>query len=92
MINQGLIDEVEELRAKGYSPELSSMQSIGYRHANNLLSGQWDQATMMEHLIRDTRRYAKRQMTWFGKNERLNWFDRNEQKQVVAQIERKLSI
>lgn len=86
MIEKGLIEEVEKLRAMGYSAELPSMQSIGYRHANNLLSGLWDQKTMQEHLIRDTRRYAKRQMTWFGKNNDLHWFDRKDKKLIVEQI------
>ena len=92
MIEQGFIDEVKGLLAKGYSSELSSMQSIGYRHANNFLSGQWDQETMMTHLIRDTRRYAKRQMTWFGKNRDLNWFDREEQGGIIEEIEKNLSL
>ena len=92
MIEQGFIDEVKGLLAKGYSSELSSMQSIGYRHVNNFLSGQWDQETMMTHLIRDTRRYAKRQMTWFGKNRDLNWFDREEQGGIIEEIEKNLSL
>ena len=41
MIKHGFIEEVEKLRAMGYSEELPSMQSIGYRHVNNLLSGEW---------------------------------------------------
>ena len=92
MIDQGLIEEVEKLRAMGYSPDLPSMQSIGYRHVNNLLSGQWDRETMMEHLIRDTRRYAKRQMTWFTKSRTLNWFDRRETELVIEKIESNLSL
>ncbi len=86
MIKHGLIEEVEQLRAMGYSEELPSMQSIGYRHVNNLLSGRWNRETMFEHLLRDTRRYAKRQMTWFGKNKNLRWFDRKEKGLVVEKI------
>ena len=92
MIDQGLIEEVIKLRAMGYSPELPSMQSIGYRHANNLLSGQWDRETMMKHLIRDTRRYAKRQMTWFTKSRTLNWFNRREKELVIERIASCLSL
>ena len=86
MIDRGLIEEVVKLRTMGYSAELPSMQSIGYRHVNNLLSGEWDRKTMLEYLIRDTRRYAKRQMTWFGKNKALNWFDRKNKEVVVEKI------
>ncbi len=86
MIKHGLIEEVEQLRAMGYSEELPSMQSIGYRHVNNLLSGRWNRETMFEHLLRDTKRYAKRQMTWFGKNKNLRWFDRKEKGLVVEKI------
>jgi tRNA dimethylallyltransferase len=91
MIDRGLIEEVEKLRTMGYSAELQSMQSIGYRHVNNLLSGEWDRKTMLEYLIRDTRRYAKRQMTWFKKNKDLNWFDRKKKKLVIEKIANTLS-
>ena len=86
MLEQGLIEEVEGLRTMGYAPELPSMQSIGYRHVNNLLSGEWNQAEMLEYLIRDTRRYAKRQMTWFRKHQDLNWFARDDEEQITAQV------
>ncbi len=86
MLEQGLVEEVEGLRTMGYSPELPSMQSIGYKHVNNLLSGEWNQAEMLEHLVRDTRRYAKRQMTWFRKNQDLNWFARDDEERVAEQV------
>lgn len=90
MIKHGFIEEVEKLRAMGYSEELPSMQSIGYRHVNNLLSGKWDRRTMFEYLLRDTRRYAKRQMTWFGKNKNLRWFDIKQKELVVEKISNSL--
>ncbi|XCN72910.1 MAG: tRNA (adenosine(37)-N6)-dimethylallyltransferase MiaA [Candidatus Electrothrix aestuarii] len=85
MLEQGLIAEVERLRSMGYAPELPSMRSIGYKHVNNLLSGEWTQEEMLEYLIRDTRRYAKRQMTWFRKNQDLNWFARDDYERIVEQ-------
>lgn len=90
MIKHGFIEEVEKLRAMRYSEELPSMQSIGYRHVNNLLSGEWDRRTMFEYLLRDTRRYAKRQMTWFGKNKNLRWFDIKQKELVVEKISNSL--
>ncbi len=75
MMEKGLVAEVEALRKKGYDPLLKSMQSIGYRHVNNLLDGTWNQAETVEYLVRDTRRYAKRQLTWFSRHPGLIWHD-----------------
>lgn len=85
MRESGLIEEVERLRQLGYGPELPSMQAIGYRHVNRLLSGEWTQAEMLEQLILDTSRYAKRQMTWFAANKELRWFQRDEQELLAAE-------
>ncbi|MCI5219666.1 MAG: hypothetical protein D3914_10895, partial [Candidatus Electrothrix sp. LOE2] len=52
---------------------------------NKLLSGKWNQNEMLEYLVRDTRRYAKRQMTWFRKNQELNRFARNDYERIAAQ-------
>ena len=80
MLEQGLIEEVERLLSMGYAPYLPSMQSIGYKHVNKLLSGEWNRDEMLEYLIRDTRRYAKRQMTWFRKHQDLHWFARDDER------------
>ncbi len=85
MLEQGLIEEVEQLRRMGYSPDLPSMYSIGYKHVNNLLSGNWNALEMLEYLVRDTRRYAKRQMTWFRRNTELHWFARDEYERIAAE-------
>ncbi len=77
MIESGLEQEVLQLRKRGYKRELSTMQSIGYRHMNAHIDGEWDKETTTEILIRDTRRYAKRQMTWFGKHKQLRWYDKD---------------
>jgi tRNA dimethylallyltransferase len=87
-----LIEEVERLRQTGYGPELPSMQAIGYRHANRLLSGVWTQAEMLEQLILDTRHYAKRQMTWFSANKALRWFQRDAYELMAGEIAQQLSL
>jgi tRNA dimethylallyltransferase len=92
MLASGLIEEVERLRQAGYGPELSSMQAIGYRHANQLLSGAWTRAEMLEQLILDTRHYAKRQMTWFSANKELRWFQRDEYELMAGEIAQQLSL
>ncbi len=65
MMADGLIQETERLMKKGYGPDLKSMSAIGYRHILKYLQGEWSREKATETLKRDTRRYAKRQMTWF---------------------------
>ena len=65
MIDCGLVEETKRLMKKGYGPHLKSMTAIGYRHILKYLQGEWSLEKAMETLKRDTRRYAKRQTTWF---------------------------
>lgn len=74
MVEEGLLGEVEKLLAMGYDPELKAMQSIGYRHMLQYIQGQWGWDEALNLLARDTRRYAKRQMTWFGNDPQIRWF------------------
>jgi tRNA dimethylallyltransferase len=89
MLEAGLLAEVEGLRQRGYGADLPSMQAIGYRHVNTFLAGGWSKAEMMERLILDTRRYAKRQMTWFRAIKTLSWFQRHEEERLFAAIHTK---
>lgn len=66
MMKEGLMEETERLLAAGFDPDLKPMKAIGYRHAVGVLSGTMTPAEALEGLRRDTRRYAKRQVTWFG--------------------------
>lgn len=75
MIQAGLLDEVRCLREAGYSSALKSMQSIGYRHMCDFLDGHMDWPETIRTLKRDTRRYAKRQMTWFKADREIGWVD-----------------
>lgn len=86
MLNSGLEQEVSGLLARGYSSQLKSMQAIGYRHMNNYLQGIWDMPETERLLARDTRRYAKRQYTWFATNPDLKWFDVQDQEVVLERI------
>jgi tRNA dimethylallyltransferase len=74
MLQRGFLAEVAGLLRKGYGPELHAMKSLGYRHLARVLTGEWDLNQAVEVLKRDTRRYAKRQMTWLAKEPDLNWF------------------
>jgi tRNA dimethylallyltransferase len=73
MMAQGLLSEVQGLVQKGYDLNLKSMQSIGYRHMGWVLSRNLDLDKAVSLLKRDTRRYAKRQFTWFKKEPGIVW-------------------
>ena len=65
MMGCGLVEETQRLMEMGYGPHHKSMTAIGYRHTIKYLQGEWSFRKATETLKRDTRRYAKRQMTWF---------------------------
>ena len=73
MISAGFVDEVRNLLSRGYSGDLKSMQSIGYRHMIDHIEGRlsWEECTRT--LKRDHRRYAKRQLTWFNADPEIIW-------------------
>jgi tRNA dimethylallyltransferase len=75
MVRQGLLREVEGLMAKGYTPDLPSMRSLGYRHMTRVLEGDLGLSEAVRLFKRDTRRYAKRQFTWFRNQETVQWWD-----------------
>ncbi|MEW6184661.1 MAG: tRNA (adenosine(37)-N6)-dimethylallyltransferase MiaA [Thermodesulfobacteriota bacterium] len=74
MMAAGFLGEVRGLLEKGFSPQLKSMQSLGYRHLVEVLKGERELSAAVELIKRDTRRYAKRQMTWLRKEDNLHWF------------------
>ncbi|HBQ86744.1 MAG TPA: tRNA (adenosine(37)-N6)-dimethylallyltransferase MiaA [Syntrophomonas sp.] len=78
MITQGLIDEVRELRSQGYAPELNSMQALGYKQVYCYLEGMLTYREMVQEIKKETRRYAKRQLTWFRKDSRITWINPQE--------------
>lgn len=73
MFKQGFVDEVKTLRNMGYGKDLKSMQSIGYKQVNDYLDNiiSIDEAKYL--IKRDTKRYAKRQMTWLRKETGIRW-------------------
>lgn len=88
MLEQGLETEVRQLLELGYTRDLKSMGSIGYKHMVHYIEGEWDFEEMKTLLARDTRRYAKRQYTWFNKDEDIHWFDvKKEQSKIHTLIE-----
>lgn len=76
MLDEGLVKEVKGLREMGYAPELKPMQSIGYKEINQYLDGVIDLDKAVELIKRDTKRFAKRQMTWLRKDDEISWFEK----------------
>ncbi|MDA8227638.1 MAG: tRNA (adenosine(37)-N6)-dimethylallyltransferase MiaA [Desulfitobacterium hafniense] len=75
MVGMGLLQETLDLINQGYSPSLKPLQSIGYRHAVWHLIGKVTIDEMLRLLKRDTRHFAKRQLTWFHRDPRIIWYD-----------------
>jgi tRNA dimethylallyltransferase len=88
MISAGFVDEVRNLLARGYLRDLKSMQSIGYRHMIDYLEGRlsWEECTRT--LKRDHRRYAKRQLTWFGADPEIIWKEPGQMNAIKMIIEK----
>lgn len=75
MLHQGLLKETLDLLKDGYDRRLKPLQSIGYRHAIWVLTGKATSTEMLRIFRRDTRHFAKRQLTWFKRDPRIQWYD-----------------
>ena len=80
MIQKGLIQEVENLQRK-YNEFPTAMQGLGYKEVVDYLQGEYTQEEMIEKIKMESRRYAKRQLTWFRKNKENIWLDAFETKE-----------
>ncbi len=74
-LEAGLLEEVRRLCAAGYAPDSPAMKGITYRQLVGYLRGDYDFETAVALMIRDNRRYAKRQYTWFNADPRIRWID-----------------
>jgi len=87
MIKVGLVEEVEGLLNAGYSTGLTSMQGLGYKEMALYLTGEVSLPRAIELLKRNTRRFAKRQLTWFRRDERIRWLETGTQKKLQAAVQ-----
>ena len=78
MLENGLLDEVKKLLEMGYTKDMISMQGIGYKEMIKYLDGEYTYDEAVEIIKRDSRRYAKRQTTWFKRYQDAKWFDLDE--------------
>ena len=75
MLEQGLIDEVKHLLDMGYDKNLVSMQGLGYKEIVDYLNGEYDLDTAVDIIKRDTRHFAKRQLTWFRREKTVRFLN-----------------
>ena len=80
MIENGLIEEVKSILKK-YETFPTAMQGLGYKEVVQYLNGELTKEEMIEKIKQETRRYAKRQMTWFRKNKHTIWIDAENDRQ-----------
>lgn len=74
MLASGLLDEVDSILAKGYDRTLPALQGLGYKQLIMYRNGELSYNEAVELIKRDTRRFAKRQISWFKRDERIRWF------------------
>jgi len=75
MLEQGLLQEVQQLLDAGYGPESKAMRAIGYKEMTAYLAGEYSLDEAIRLIKRDTRHYAKRQMTWFNTDKDILWLE-----------------
>lgn len=86
MLKQGLVQEVENIVKKYENGYPTAMQALGYKEVYEYLKGEISKDEMIEKIKRESRRYAKRQITWFKRNENIIWLDGLENKQNNIKI------
>jgi tRNA dimethylallyltransferase len=89
MIEVGLFEE-----AKEFYPlrQLNALQTVGYQEVFDFMDGKYDREEAIRLLKRNSRHYAKRQMTWFSKDSEIEWFDPRDYEKIVEHIQEKTSI
>jgi tRNA dimethylallyltransferase len=83
MLQAGWLEEVQALLAR-YGTEIKPMKSLGYRHLVKFLQGEADWEEAVDQIKRDTRRYAKRQLTWFKADPEVQWRHPDRQEEIIT--------
>lgn len=86
MIDRGLFNEAERFYP---NRDLNALQTVGYREIFDYLEGKYDRDEAIRLLKRNTRRYAKRQLTWFKKDQQIKWFQPDQVDQIIEYIDYK---
>ncbi|MBK7107377.1 MAG: tRNA (adenosine(37)-N6)-dimethylallyltransferase MiaA [Ignavibacteriae bacterium] len=82
MIENGLVNEVKSILNLGFGKSLNSLNTVGYKEIIDYLENKQSLERAIELIKRNTRRYAKRQLTWFRKDERINWVKINSENEI----------
>jgi tRNA dimethylallyltransferase len=77
MLQMGLLEEIKTLLASGIPEKATAMQAIGYKEFVDALAGRSSMEAAVAQVQQSSRRYAKRQLTWFRRNENMHWLIRN---------------
>jgi tRNA dimethylallyltransferase len=86
MLGQGWLEEVRRL-AHRYPPEIKPLQALGYRHLVAVLAGALSLAEAVEETKKETRRYAKRQLTWFNADPEVSWFSPSQLEELTRLVQ-----
>ena len=86
MIEEGLEEECKKLLELGVEPQMTSMQGLGYREMMGYLNGEYDLERAIYLIKRNTRHFAKRQLTWFRREKDVIWVDKSEYNRDDAQV------
>lgn len=78
MVEEGLVKEVQALKDRGYTKDMVSMQGLGYKEMFDYLEGRCTLEEAVRRIKRDTRHFAKRQITWFKRERDVIWIDKKE--------------
>jgi tRNA dimethylallyltransferase len=89
MIAAGLEEEVRQLLSKGYAPSIKAFQSLGYQQMLGYIRGELTRDEAIRLIKVSTKRYAKRQLTWFRKDPEIQWFTLPGQAAAVEELLRK---
>jgi len=89
MFERGIINEVSQLLASGVPETAPPFQALGYRQVRRFLRGEISEEEAKELTKKETKLYAKRQMTWFRKMKEINWFEPSEYEKIIAYLQTK---
>lgn len=92
MMEDGLLEEVKGLIEEGYTKDLVSMQGLGYKEFFDYFNGEMSLEETVDKVKRDTRRFAKRQLTWFRREKEVVWLNKKEYEQEKNLLDSVLNI
>lgn len=83
MIKNGLVNEVKSILKKGYSKNINALNTVGYKEIISYIENEITLERAIELIKRNTRRFAKRQLTWFRKDERIKWIAIENEEEII---------